>query len=306
MDMFTSFISAVKEEQPFDDLEHSLDDVITDKTIHKNDVDVIQELVDDIWHKNKSISKKTEVKYDKREQEVHNGINIDMESDVDNDGIPDYRDDDDDNDGIPDHLDVDTEVLPIALRLVIGAQSGADYDENRSLHAEDTEEEKSFVFSDMFAKAFHSLAGSIVDGSNAKDDTHASIASTEENANVEVDAFSHLFTSFKKSIFVDDNDTGDHHEGKEDEEKEEEQSPELEENIDLWEALKTGIFHDGVNPESKVHESHTENVVVDGSSKNVVVEEESSSMTVKHFGEIFVAQMLESDNVQENAHDRGR
>ena len=51
---------------------------------------------------------------------IHIGIDIDMVSDADGDGIPDYRDDDDDNDCIPDHLDMDTEVQPIALRLVNG------------------------------------------------------------------------------------------------------------------------------------------------------------------------------------------
>ena len=186
---------------------------------------------------NKSFAAKTEPVF-LADNLIHVGIDIDMVSDADGDGIPDYRDDDDDNDCIPDHLDMDTEVQPIALRLVNGPKVKFDGEENlgvlfRRLQGQEPEpdqEQQKTAYSGIFSKVMKTISGT----GERNDDT----ASLEAG----VSMFTSVFESFKKSILEEDEDDGGKHE-----------SEDTENDIDLWNVLSSRIFSgdDGAASESE-------------------------------------------------------
>jgi len=154
---------------------------------------------------NKSVTPKVEPVF-LADNLIHVGINIDMESDVDGDGIPDYRDDDDDNDGIPDHLDMDTEVLPIHLRLVNGPKVKFNGEEDlsvllrRSQGQDHEQEQQNTMFSGIFSKAMKTISGT----SAAEDDSPISPSPDADRSSVSM--FTSVFDSFKKSILEEDED----------------------------------------------------------------------------------------------------
>ena len=138
---------------------------------------------------------------------IHIGIDIDMVSDADGDGIPDYRDDDDDNDCIPDHLDMDTEVQPIALRLVNGPKFKFDGEQNlavlisRSRQQQEREEQQNTMFFGIFSTAVKSM--SLV--SDETDDESTRPSRHDDDVSV----FTSVFDSFKKSILEEDEEDGE-------------------------------------------------------------------------------------------------
>ena len=163
-----------------------------------------------------------------------------MISDADGDGIPDYRDDDDDNDCIPDHLDMDTEVPPIALRLVNGRKVKFNGEESLSIllsrlqEKEQESEQQNTLFSDIFSKAVKTISGS----SDEKDDMPISPSRDDDDSGVSM--FTSVFDSFKKSILEEGEDVDEH------------KSEDTEEDIDLWNILRSGFSSgDNAAPDSE-------------------------------------------------------
>jgi len=175
---------------------------------------------------------------------IHIGIDIDMVSDVDGDGIPDYRDDDDDNDCIPDHLDMDTEVQPIALRLVNGPKFKFDGEQNLAVlisrsQGKENEEQQNTVFSGIFSKAVKSMS---LASEEAGDDK-----STSSSRDDDVSVFASVFDSFKKSILEEDEDDS------EDSEKHEEKD--VDQDVHLWPTVTDMISNFFTNTEKSKSDS---------------------------------------------------
>ena len=191
--LYKDYGAFVEEQQPVDESQFMSTD-----SVEEEDVEV-KPVVD----LNESLAPKIEPVF-LADNLIYVGIDIDMVSDADNDGIPDYRDDDDDNDGIPDHLDIDTEVPPIAMRLVNGPKYKFNGEESLSLllsrsRAREQEPEKqSSLFSGIFSKAMKTIG-------RAGDDRDETPSSPSEEADVSM--LASVFYSFKKSILEEDEDS---------------------------------------------------------------------------------------------------